>query len=211
MGCGGSKGVRSSLRTGSLDDAARLCLRPLARSLSSLPPYADRAPHRHPLPILSSSHPPPPAPAPTSRALQGVLTSPNGGGGGGRVRVVDRPERPSKGGGGGDDDPALAKKQLFAMQWECHEKLGSGQFADVFRATEKRPKDKLRPRIVGACTARECRLALRCAAAHLAARSPAPAAAAACHFAATTPSTHHHRHRRRRHHLQPSSSWRRAS
>jgi len=76
-----------------------------------------------------------------------VLTS---AGGGGRVRVMDRPERPSKGGGGGgdDEDPALAKKHLFAMQWECHEKLGSGQFADVFRATEKRPKDRFNPRIV---------------------------------------------------------------
>ena len=67
--------------------------------------------------------------------------------------MSDRPERPAvskKGASSGDDDVTSAKKQPFAMCWECHEKLGSGQFADVFRATEKRPKDKLRPRIVGA-------------------------------------------------------------
>ena len=63
--------------------------------------------------------------------------------------MSERPERPASR-KGGDDDVTSAKKQPFAMCWECHEKLGSGQFADVFRATEKRPKDRLRPRIVGA-------------------------------------------------------------
>lgn len=69
-----------------------------------------------------------------------------------RARVhSDRPEKntaksPKQQQDHGKDE---GKKMMFAMAWECHEKLGSGQFADVFRATEKRPRDRSNPRVVG--------------------------------------------------------------